>query len=191
MTGRTHDLAAFTALSYTVANQNIDPVTLSTLIASLGACFIGGLAPDIDQSTAALWNRLPAGGVVAKILSPFLGGHRFISHSILGIALFAILLKLLLSWMSSVVLVDMNIVWWAFMIGYVSHLIIDTFTKEGVPWLFPIPIRFGIPPFKFLRIKTGGYVEKSVVFPGLLFLNVYIYYLHYHKILEFIKSSLR
>lgn len=191
MTGRTHDLTAFTALSYTIATQNIEPVTLSTLLASLGACFIGGLAPDIDQSTAALWHRLPAGGVLGKALSPFLGGHRFISHSILGIALFALLLKLLLTWMSSVILVDMNMVWWAFMIGFVSHLLIDTITRDGVPWLFPIPIRFGIPPFRALRVKTGGYFEKSVIFPGLLFLNVYIYYIHYHKILDFIKSSLK
>ena len=55
--------------------------------------------------------------------------------------------------------------------GFVSHLIMDTFTKEGVPWLFPIPIRFGIPPFSFLRLKTGGMLEKTFVFPGLILLN--------------------
>ena len=85
----------------------------------------------------------------------------------------------------------MDIVWWAFMIGFVSHLVMDTFTKEGVPWLFPIPIRFGIPPFSFLRVKTGGMLEKSFIFPGLILLNFYIYYANYGKFLEFFKQYIK
>jgi inner membrane protein len=77
-------------------------------------------------------------------------------------------------------------VWWSFMIGFISHLIMDTFTTEGVPWLFPIPLKFGIPPFRFSRIKTGGVVEKSFVFPGLLLINAYLVYANYQKFLEFI-----
>lgn len=191
MIGRTHDLAAFTALSAIVATQPIPHMSLATALVSLSANFIGGLAPDIDQPTADLWRRLPAGGVFGKILSPLLGGHRFISHSLLGVFLFGFGLKLLLGKISTVVLVDMNIVWWAFMIGFISHLIMDTFTREGVPWLFPIPINFGIPPFKVLRIKTGGLIEKSLIFPGLLILNVYIFYTYYPRFLDLFKNYLR
>ncbi|MBI4096947.1 MAG: hypothetical protein HY428_00835 [Candidatus Levybacteria bacterium] len=67
----------------------------------------------------------------------------------------------------------------------------DTFTQEGVPWLFPIPFRFGIPPLKFLRIKTGGIVEKSFVFPGLLLINVYLVYANYGRLLDFVKHYIR
>lgn len=191
MTGRTHDLAAFTALSFVVATQPLPEMRLSTVLVALSANFIGGLAPDIDQPTASLWNRLPAGGVWGRVFYRFLGGHRFISHSILGVFLFGFLLDLLLDAMSGVVLVDMNVVWGSFMIGFVSHLFMDMLTRDGVPWLFPIPIHFGMPPFRLMRIKTGGFVEKSVIFPGLLFANVYIYYAYYDTFLQLLRTFIQ
>jgi len=187
MTGRTHDLAAFTALSYIITTQPIPKMSLATALVALSANFIGGLAPDIDQPTADLWNRIPAGSIIGRILCPILGGHRFISHSLLGIAFFGIILHYALQLAHSVLLVDMNIVWWAFMIGFVSHLLMDTITREGVPWLFPIPIHIGIPPFKFMRIKTGGMIEKSIIFPGLILANGYIYYHNYGHVLTFLR----
>lgn len=188
MTGRTHDLAAFTALNVVIATQNIPQMSLATAIVGLSANLIGGLAPDLDQPTANLWNRLPGGSVIGRMLSPMLGGHRFISHSFLGVALFGFGLKWLLQLIQNVLIVDMNVVWWAFMIGFVSHLLIDMLTKEGVPWLFPIPIHFGIPPFRFMRIKTSGMVEKSIIFPALIFTNIYLYYTYYDKFLSFLRT---
>lgn len=191
MTGRTHDLAAFSALGYVIVTQPIPDISLATGLVAFTANMIGGLAPDIDQPTADLWRRLPVGTLLGKLLSPILGGHRFISHSIVGIILFGAGARFLLIQMSSVLFVDMNIVWWSFMIGYISHLVMDTFTKEGVPWLFPVPIRLGIPPLKFLRISTGGLLEKSFVFPGLIIINIYIYYTYYSQILGFLKHFVK
>ncbi|MBI4136640.1 metal-dependent hydrolase, partial [Candidatus Roizmanbacteria bacterium] len=74
------------------------------------------------------------------------------------------------------------------MIGYFSHLVTDSMTTQGVPWLFPIPIRFGIPPIKALRIKTGGFMEKFVVLPGLILFNGYLVYLNYPTYELFVKS---
>jgi len=179
MTARTHDLAAFTSLSFVAATQSLPTLSLATVLVSLGAGFLGGLAPDIDQPTNGLWHRGPAGSVIGRVVHPFLGGHRTISHSFLGMGIVGIIVWYFLQAISSVLLVNMWIVWCAFMIGVASHLIIDTFTKEGVPWLFPIPMHFGIPPIEALRIKTGGLYEKSLVFPGLLALNLYLYYSHY------------
>lgn len=187
MTGRTHDLAAFTALSYIVATQPLPQMRLATVLVAVSANLIGGLTPDIDQPTAALWHKIPAGTLFGKVLAPLLGGHRFISHSIVGLFLFGFGAKLLLDLAHSALLVDMNIVWWAFMIGYFSHLVMDTFTREGVPWLFPIPAKLGIPPLKDLRIKTGGAIEKLIVFPLLLLVTGYIYYAHYAEFLNILK----
>lgn len=186
MTGRTHDLAAFTALNYVVVTSTLLPMSLATALVAFTANMIGGLAPDIDQPTATLWHRIRGGGLLAKLITPMLGGHRFISHSILGIFLFGFVLKYILEVTSSVLIVDMNIVWWSFMIGFISHLVMDTFSHEGVPWLFPIPIHFGIPPLKFLRPHTGGVVEKSFIFPVLLMINAYLIYTHYHLIINFL-----
>ncbi len=70
------------------------------------------------------------------------------------------------------------------MIGMVSHLVMDSFTKEGVPWLLPIPIKFGFPPLRRLRITTGKYLETLGVFPALLIFNAIWYSAHYERILE-------
>lgn len=192
MTGRTHDLASFTALSYVVATQPLpQELTLATGIVAVSANFIGGLAPDIDQSTAELWGRIRGGSILGKLLSPLFGGHRFISHSILGIFLFGFFTKWVLQLTSSVLIVNNDIVWWAFMIGFVSHLIMDTITRDGVPWLFPIPIRFGFPPFRFLRIKTGGLIEKSFIFPGLIISNIWIYYHYYGRFLDILRNYIK
>lgn len=192
MTGRTHDLAAFTALSYVLATQPLpEHISLATGLVAISSNFIGGLAPDIDQSTATLWGRLRGGRIWGKIFAPLFGGHRFISHSLVGVALFGIAAKLLLQAMSSVLIVDMDIVWWSFMIGFVSHLVMDTISRDGVPWLFPIPVRLGIPPFRFLRMKTGGLLEKSFVFPGLIVINIWIYYHYYDRFLEILKQYIK
>ncbi len=52
------------------------------------------------------------------------------------------------------------------MIGYISHLIGDAVTKEGLPLLFPIKWHFGFPPFRFLRITAGNWIENLIVLPG-------------------------
>lgn len=187
MTARSHDLAAFTLLNLVFVNFRVDGMSFATAAVGFGACFLGGLAPDLDQPTAKMWNSLPAGSIIGRVIGPILGSHRMISHSALGMWLVGKLLARFLTGISSVVLVDMSVVWWCFMIGFVSHLFVDTFTKEGVPWLFPLPIRLGLPPFKFLRVVTGGFAEKSLFFPGMVILNIYLMYNHYAEYLDFVK----
>lgn len=191
MTGRSHDLAAFTAISFIVATQPIGQMSLATAFVAFTANMIGGLAPDLDQSTGALWKRLRGGSLIAKIISPIFGGHRHISHSVLGLVLFAVVSKLILILISNVLIVNIDIVWWAFMIGVVSHLVTDTFTHSGVPWFFPIPINVGIPPIKALRFHTGSIIEKGFVFPGLVLLNMWIFYAYHKEIIDFLKHNIK
>lgn len=191
MTGRTHDLAAFTALTFVIVTQPLQEMTLATAIVAFSANMIGGLAPDIDQPTAKLWGDFRGGSIIGRLVHPLFGGHRFISHSIIGLFLFGIVTKYLLSLVGSVVLVDMEIVWWAFMIGMVSHLIMDTLTEDGVPWLFPIPWKIGFPPFRFMRIKTGSVIEKSFIFPMLLIANIYMIWVNYGKILDMFRHYIK
>ena len=191
MTGRTHDLAAFTALTYFVATQPLGNMTLATAFVALSANMIGGLAPDIDQSTGVVWKKIRFGIVFGKLLSPIFGGHRHISHSVLGLVFFGVVSKFLLLLIHNVLIVDVDIVWWSFMIGVLSHLVTDTFTHSGVPWLFPIPVKLGIPPFAALRFHTGSLVEKGIVFPGLLLVNMYIFYTYHSHILDFLRHNIR
>ena len=76
------------------------------------------------------------------------------------------------------------------MIGMISHLVMDTFTKEGVPWLLPIPIKFGIPPIRHFRITTGKKVEMFIVFPLLLAFNCFLYFAFYDEIIHLLRHTI-
>lgn len=185
MTGRTHDLAAITALGIIVLTQPPHTVTLATALVAVLANLIGGIAPDIDQPTAPFWRNLPVAGYFGRIFGAVIGGHRFLTHSLIGVAAVGYLVHLFLAFIHPLIpAVDIQLVWWAFMIGMVSHLIMDTFTKEGVPWLLPIPFKFGFPPIKRLRITTGKSAEVLIIFPGLLLFNMWFYATHYRQILD-------
>ncbi len=86
--------------------------------------------------------------------------------------------------------VNVGLVWWAFLIGILSHLVMDSFTKEGVPWLLPIPFKLGFPPVKTWRITTGHFAELLIVFPGLIALDVWFCASHYHYLLTFVHQHL-
>ncbi len=191
MTGRTHDLAAFTILGVVVLVQPPRTVTLATAIVAVLANLMGGLAPDIDQPTAPLWRNLPVGKYFGRIFGLLNGGHRFLTHSLLGLVLFGLAAHWLLGFLQPLMhSVDSGLVWWAFMIGMLSHLVMDSFTREGVPWLLPLPFKFGLPPLKKLRITTGHFAEQFVVFPGLLAANVWLYFANYDKILAILHRHL-
>lgn len=191
MTGRTHDLAAITALGAVLIMYPLPGITLATAFIAILANQIGGLTPDIDQPTAPFWRNLPLEGFIGKFADKLLGGHRFLTHSLVGVALFTWLAHWLLVFLQPIMpKVDITLVWYAFVIGIVSHLVMDTFTKEGVPWLLPIPIKFGLPPLKSMRVTTGHFVENLIIFPGLLALDAFLISRHYHAIQAFIHSRL-
>lgn len=184
-------MAAITALGVVILSQPVRTVSLATAIVAVFANLIGGITPDIDQPTAPLWRNLPVGKFFGKIFDKLLGGHRFLTHSILGLALFGYLSHWLLVFLHPIMLpVNNGLVWWAFMIGMVSHLVMDTFTKEGVPWLLPIPIKFGVPPLKDLRITTGKAFETFGVFPLLIVFNAVWYHAHYQQLLNLLRHHI-
>jgi inner membrane protein len=191
MTGRTHDLAAATALGTVLIVYPLPNLTLATALIALLANQIGGLTPDVDQPTAPFWRNLPIGGLFGRFTDKLLGGHRFLTHSLVGAAVISWLSWLLLNFLHPIMPhIDIRLVWYAFIIGIASHLVMDTFTKEGVPWLLPIPIKFGFPPIKDLRITTGHFVENLLIFPGLIALDIWLIAMHYHAIHVFIHSHL-
>lgn len=192
MTGRTHDLAAITALGAIVLLEPARTMTLATALVAVLANQIGGITPDIDQPTAPLWRNLPEGKIFGKVFDKSMGGHRFLTHSLLGLALFGFLAHLLLGFLHPIMPhVNIGLVWWAFMIGIISHLVMDTITKEGVPWLLPVPVKFGFPPVKSLRITTGKAVETLIIFPGLLVLDIWFCASHYTTLLDLLHQHIR
>jgi inner membrane protein len=130
---------------------------------------------------------LPIGGIVGRMIAKMLGGHRFLTHSLLGLVLVGFLFWALLLFLQPIMSnVQIEYVWWALIIGMVSHLVMDSFTKEGVPWLLPIPIKFGFPPLKRLRITTGKWGENFVTLPIVMSIAGAICLLWYSELLDFL-----
>ncbi len=183
MTARTHDVAAATVLLLAVLANPPESLRLSTLLLAILANQVGGITPDIDQPTAPLWRNLPEGHVIGKVFGKMLGGHRFISHSLIGMALFGWLSYLLLHALQPIMPhVDIQLVWYAFLLGYGSHIVMDMLTKEGVPLLLPFTFKFGVPPAKALRITTGTWVETAVVLPVLVICGGWLCWSHANEL---------
>jgi len=185
MKARTHDLAAVTALGVIALAHPPESITLGTFLIAVLANQLGGIAPDLDQPTAPFWRNLPIGGFFGKILGKMMGGHRFITHSIIGVVLFGLGVQWLLVILHPIIPnVDTSLVWWAFMIGMVSHLVMDSFTKEGVPWLLPLPIKIGIPPIRAWRVTTGK-IGEGIIFCLLLVFGIWFCTYNYATIIDF------
>ena len=157
------------------------------MIAAVLANQLGGIAPDIDQPTAPLWRNISVGRLFGRFFGRIMGGHRFLTHSLLGLALMGFLVHWLLMVFQPIMpTVRIDFVWWAFMIGMVSHLVMDSFTKEGVPWLLPLPIKFGFPPLRRLRVTTGKAVESFLILPGLAIILILLCVAYYPDLLDLI-----
>ncbi len=142
---------------------------------------IGALSPDIDNARSTIGKRA---GFVSKGLQ-HLSGHRTLFHSILGMALVGMFIWLMqyglglafyqlglretgthlagglrnsLDFASGP-----GVAFVAFLIGYFLHLVADSLTLGGVPWLWPVHTRFGFPPNRNWRFKTGSIAEPIVV----------------------------
>jgi len=189
MTARTHDTAAVAALSVVFLCNPPQHISLSTVIVAVIANLLGGIAPDIDQPTAPLWRNLPVGKYFGRLFSAASGGHRFLSHSLIGLAVFVFVFHWLLLFLHPVMAsVDSGLVTWAFGIGMASHLVMDSLTKEGVPWLLPLPHKFGFPPLKKFRITTGKYIENGVILPLLAVSLCWLYFSRYNQIIGILKT---
>lgn len=105
------------------------------------------IMPDIDQPNSKISNQIP---ILPKLLSIFVK-HRGIFHSIF----FAILLS--------------GLFWYfinhsygvAFIVGYMSHLLIDGFTKSGINFLHP-----------FGKLHLSGFIETGTTAEWIIFLII-------------------
>ena len=177
MTGRTHDIAAVVAVSAVALTQPLPSMNFQTLGLAVLATLVGGLAPDLDQVGSGLWRKLPGGWFVDNIFNfVLIGGHRAISHSLVGIFLAYYIFGFILGPLVEPYHLNGALIVWAFTIAYLSHLVTDSLTVEGVPWFWPLPLKLGVPPIKSLRVVTGSKTEKLLVEPALIAGLILLYY---------------
>jgi inner membrane protein len=142
MRGGTHALAGVLI----GAALTIDSVSLIPIVGAIAAGALGALAPDLDHPQAALSRK------IGPLALPFrLVKHRGILHS--GVAA-AIAI--------GAAALGVSIYATAAGLGYVSHLVLDGLTVQGIPLLWPSGRRF-----RLLGLTTGG-IGELVVLLGLL-----------------------
>jgi membrane-bound metal-dependent hydrolase YbcI (DUF457 family) len=169
MTGITHQMVALLAALWLVT---LYPVSLGPTLGILAivAVMIGALTPDLDQPTANIWRRLLGGRAVGNIFQWFSGGHRHMTHSLIGIAIIGYMTR----WVAVHLISEAYrgpalVIWIAYMVGYISHPIADTLTDRGVPWLWPFKINIKVPPGpEEVRVTTDSFVETLLVRGGII-----------------------
>lgn len=185
MTYKTH--LSFGILFSAVFFLTIKKLELTPALAAIlfFSTLLGASVPDLDTPTGELWQKVPVGSILSRVIHPvFIGGHRHLSHSLIGMGIFYFLFSLLLKMFSpnsSFLILNSANVMLAFALGFASHLFADSLTEEGVPLLFPLDYHFGIPPnpFQKVRIKTGQWFENLVVYPVVNLAIIVIIYQRY------------
>ncbi len=187
MLSRTHDLFAFESLVVAAIYFPLEQISLVTVLVVVVANIVGALLPDIDQASNRLWDLLPGGDFIGEVVKDLFLSHRTISHSALGV----VLVYQLINWLIPIIFnpnfVDSGYVVAAVMIGYGSHLILDSLTEEGLPLLFPLKVKFGIPPIRSWRIKTGKWFENWVVFPSIAITTIWFLSQNWKSLIGLVK----
>lgn len=113
--------------------------------------YIGSLFPDIDQRKSSISQMYP-------FLSKHIGSkcrHRGFTHSLLCLSLIVLTLYIVLNISNfNIILLIISI---GFIAGYISHLILDFLTSEGIELFYPWKTNF-----KIAKIKTGSKTEKII-----------------------------
>lgn len=183
MVGKTHQLIGFASVYSLALWSNIGQLNTQTLIASVVLISIGSLTPDLDNEDNKLYTLLPIGhGFFSNVGEKLFGRHRSISHSFVGIVLFGYISYFLIYKIPPANGFRLDLLWYSFFISLISHIGADALTREGIPLLWPIKWKIGFPPFKFLRMKTGGFVEKYFVRTFVLIYLVVVTYLFWPEV---------
>jgi membrane-bound metal-dependent hydrolase YbcI (DUF457 family) len=169
MTAVTHQMIALLCALWLLT---LYPISLGPGLGFIAvvAVMIGALTPDLDQPTANVWRRVLGGRAVGNVFQWFSGGHRHMTHSVIGIMAIGYATR----WVATDLINEAYqapalMIWWAYMVGYISHPIGDTLTDRGVPWLWPLKFNFKVPPGpEEVRVTTDSFVEKFIVRGGLL-----------------------
>lgn len=130
---KTHLLFALLISLLTFNYSNINP-----LIYILIFVFTASL-PDIDHNKSKIGRKL----FFISFFINWIFGHRKLIHSVVFATILALIIRFTL-----------GLYWIPFYLGYLSHILLDALTKQGV-YLF-YPSSFKIHGF----IKTNGIIEK-------------------------------
>lgn len=136
---------------------------LFILLLCLTGLVVGSLLPDIDSKKSILGRYVPfLEGLI---------GHRTFTHTI-----WAVILMCVISYFSNLTIV------WMIAFGYLLHVIQDSFSKQGVAWLYPFGK--GYRSYGYAKVKQGfhipiygvGSLTEEVIGFVMYVLNIWVLY---------------
>lgn len=138
------------------------------------ASYIGSLFPDIDMKSSFISKRYP---FIAKKFGKKCR-HRGFTHSFLSLFLFILFFEV------AYIITDKNIIMFCvglgFILGYISHMILDLLTSEGIelfnPWrinLHILPIKTGSKAEKYLNKSLKIFITFLIVYNIILLINAH------------------
>lgn len=124
--------------------------------------YFGSLFPDLDMRGSYISKRFPT--IYKKFGSKLT--HRGLTHSLVFIYALCYLFNLLVKYSSNnVVFICLSS---GFIVGYVSHILLDIITKEGIQLFYPICVNISLLP-----IKTSSKTEK-IIYKILNFIFIFL-----------------
>ena len=133
---KTHVVFAIFAVTSLGVSTGATSSTEQIVLAS-----IGSILPDVDHSNSYVTNRT---GFVGKVVSKCIK-HRGLTHSLL----FSFFLFSFFYGAGNYI--------YPFMVGYLSHILLDMCTAKGVSLLYPWGKKFRI-----MKLRTGSMHERVI-----------------------------
>ena len=151
MTYKTHFVGGICAAALTSTVMPVESLAVVTAVSAVSA-----LVPDLDIEDSKLGRKA---GFISKGISRAFGHRGFFHTPILYIVLY-LLMSMALP--TSICL--------GFLVGTMSHLILDSFNYKGIMWLFPLTKKH----FHIASIKTRGFGE-TMFLVAMVVLSVYAF----------------
>lgn len=127
---------------------------------------IASLLPDIDHPKSIV-------GRLVKPISKWLNrhyGHRTITHSA-----FVLILSTVVFSLFEKVIADQTSLSLTFFYSYLSHLLLDMMTLQGVPLLYPFFRNpFVLPANPRFRLRTGDMKAETIIFCTFITLSIFL-----------------
>lgn len=151
MTYKTHFVGGICAAALTSTVMPVESLAVVTAVSAISA-----LIPDLDIEDSKLGRKA---GFVSKGISRAFGHRGFFHTPILYIVLYFLMSMVLPTYICL-----------GFIIGTMSHLILDSFNYKGIMWLYPLTKRH----FHIASIRTRGFCETMFLIL-MVALSVYMF----------------
>ena len=166
MMGHTHwVIGGMSWLGGLVALPHEYPLNVLTIAGGFAIAALAALQPDIDSKKSLAAKMLgPVTEAISWCVRTLFGGHRKITHSLLGWAIVGVTVFALSHWL--------HVPYWipaAIMVGWASHILADMTTKVGCPLLWPgNKHNYGLH-----LVTTNSNAERYFIRPASLVLCVF------------------